>query len=172
MTTTLATGSKRFRHHDGFTLLELGIVMMIMAVLIALAAPSFVRSYRNMLLSETGRTFGTTCQLARLNAVFSQRIVLLHLDMARQSYWITQPGTNTETDSETVTLKSVQLDPRILLVSARPEFSGKPDEGGSLLQIGFYPNGTCDGAEIQFRSRDEANALTMHLDPMTAGATP
>ncbi len=172
MTTTLATGSKCSRHHAAFTLLELGIVVMIMAVLIVLAAPSFVRSYRSMLLSETGRTFGTTCQLARLNAVFNHRTALLHLDMARQSYWITQTNTNTETDSEPVTLKSVQLDPRILLVSARQEFSSNPDEGGSSLQISFYPNGTCDGAEIQFRSRDEANALTMHLDPMTAGATP
>jgi len=166
MMTTLATGNKR----SGFTLIELSLVVMILAAVIALAAPSFVRSYRSALLGEAARNFATTCQLARLQAVSMQLNATLLMDLEQQAYWITQVSTNVEQSGELITIKWTALNPRVLLASATLA-DGTTSGSDKALEINFYPNGTCDGARVTFQSRDEADSITMFLDPITARAT-
>ena len=66
MKTTSVTGSDRMQRRHAFTLIELSIAVFIMAMIVAVAMPQFVRSYNSQLLNETARTFATTCQLARV----------------------------------------------------------------------------------------------------------
>ena len=174
MTTTSATGNDR-RARAGFTLLELSIVITILAVVLALAAPSFLRTYREMLLTDAGRTFATSCQLARLNAVVQQRNVTLLLDLSRQSYTFTQSRTNGVESAEPVTLKTVTMNPRIILLSVTlaDDLSGaRADAGQHTAAINFYPNGTCDGATVAFRGRENKVVMTMALDAVSARALP
>lgn len=172
MKTTLATGNRQTQRRDGFTLIELSLVVMILALVLALAAPNFVRSYRSALLGETARTFATNCQLARLHAVCQQRNTTLHIDLDRQAYWITQVATNAEMSLEPVTVKWVDVGPRIALASATIADDTRHGLGNKLVEINFYPNGTCDGAVVAFRGRDEKETITMALDPITARAVP
>ena len=171
MTTTLATGSNPSSRCDGFTLIELALVIFILALIMALAAPSFVRSYRNALLGESARAFATSCQLARLRAVTQQQIAQLHLDLEQQVYWIAQVVSNVEEQTlEPATLKRVELGPRVRLEAVTA--SADAISGEKAATINFYPNGTCDAASVSFRARDETNMLTLILDPITGRALP
>ena len=81
MRMTLATGNKRKR--SGFTLIELSIALFIMAIIMAVSIPSFIRSYYASLLDSTGRTVITSCQFAKLNAVLHQQKVEFYIDLDR-----------------------------------------------------------------------------------------
>lgn len=165
MTTTSATGSKR-----GFTLIELSIAVFIIAMVMAVALPSFVRSYNTALLSEAARTFSTTCQLARIQAVTQQRPATLHVDLDRQMFWVTQIM-KTEEDSagSEQTLKVYELPKRVTLASA--ERIDGPSRKDKLVDATFYPNGTCDSITVVFRN-GERGAIAATIDPITATAAP
>lgn len=58
--------------HRGFTLLELMVTISIAAVLVALAAPSFVKMRRNSELTTTANTFVAAMSAARAEAMSRQ----------------------------------------------------------------------------------------------------
>ena len=166
MRTILATGSDARR--AGFTLIELSIAVFIMALLLAISAPSFVRSYNTALLNETARTFTTTCLLARVQAIVQQHNATLHIDLERQVFWVTQPVKNEDGESSEQTLKVCQLSKKVTLVSAERADEAKQ---GKIIDVVFYPNGTCDPVTVVFRG-SERGALAASLDPITCQAVP
>ena len=101
MKTTSATGSKpKWKCAGaGFTLIELSIAVFIIAIIMAVSVPNFIRSYNSSLLNETGLTVVTACEFARLNAVLHQQNVLFHVDIDRQVIWLTQGGAGGGTNS-------------------------------------------------------------------------
>jgi prepilin-type N-terminal cleavage/methylation domain-containing protein len=173
MRTISATGNDARRSRGGFTLIELGVVVVILAFLMALAAPSFVRSYRSALVGEAARAFATVCQYARLNAVSRQRVAMVHLDLTKQTYWLTQRPDDPDKSDEPVTLKMVELNPRVILASVTlpgGETGARTDTEARVVELNFYPNGTCDGAMLVFRGREEKDTITLALDALTAHA--
>ena len=162
MRTTLATGS------SAFTLIELSIAVFIIAMVTAISAPAFVRSYNSALLGETARTFATTCQLARLQAVAQQANAVLHLDVSRQIFWLTQTVKTADASANDVSLKTYRLSPHVTLVSVELlDGSAKPEK---QAEAQFYPNGTCDALAVVFRGA-EHSTLVANLDPITCKAT-
>ena len=164
MRTTLVTGNRTWR--AGFTLIELSIAVFIMALLLALSAPAFVRSYNSALLNETGRTFATTCLLARVQAIVQQRSAILHIDLERQVFWVTQPVKTEEGESGEQTLKVCQLSKRVVMVSAERTDEAKQEK---IVDVAFYPNGTCDSVTVVFRG-SESGGLAAMVDPITCQA--
>ncbi len=165
-----ATGSEHMRPRHAFTLIELSIAVFILALVVAVAMPAFVRSYNSQLLAETARTFATTCQLARVQAVTQQRKATLHMDLERQVFWVTQTamvGEGEEGDEQT--LKVYELPKRVTIVSA--ERVDESDRQGRLVEATFYPNGTCDSLTVVFRGV-ERGGLGATLDPITCQAIP
>ena len=178
MKTTSATGNKpRWkRSATGFTLIELSIAMFIIAIIMAVSVPSFIRSYNSSLLDAMGRTVITACELARLNAVLHQRKVVFHVDLDKQMIWLTQPvatgaaGTTGSVDAQDQSLKTIEVPPRIGLVSAQIA-DQPPDQKGEVDAV-FYPNGTCDGFTITFRGAEKGSGLAIVVDPVTSRGVP
>ena len=165
----MGIGSERPLRRSAFTLIELSIAVFIMALLMAVSAPYFVRSYNSSLLSSAARAFITTCQYARLQAVMQQRESLLHVDLDRQLFWISQPPQNTEGDAEPQVLKSVEISPRIALASV--ELADEAPQQKGQVQIKFYPNGTCEYMQVVFHGTEKGSGLTVEVDPVTGRAT-
>ena len=137
MRTTSATGSDS----PAFTLIELSIAVFIVATLLAVTAPYFVRSYNTAIVGSTARMFATTCQFARSQAVLRQKPALLEIDMDRQMFWVAQVLTNDAGEEVAQVLKSTQMPVRVRLFSAQRV--DEPIATSGRVEVKFYPNGTC-----------------------------
>lgn len=173
MRTTSATGNNAglWRATAAFTLIELSVVVFILALLVAVAVPSFVRSYNNLQLDEAARAFATTCQLARIQAVSQQRPATLHISVERQNYWLSQPWAEAGQEPQEIVLKQVALPARVTLV----QFDRDPAEAVSTNEaeaasIQFLPNGTCEGGTVVFRGSEKGQVLAATVDPITGKA--
>ncbi len=164
----------RFRCNAAFTLIELGVVVFIMAVLGVMAMPYFARSYRSMLLKDAARSFANTCQLARYYAVLDQREITLHLSVDRQVFWLTgSAGSEDDKDIDGETsgmLKIVKLPRDVQLIEA--ELHDDLDPQRRSVEMGFYPNGTCDHVTVLFRGKDKDGSIFLEVDPVTGRAMP
>ena len=167
MKTTLATGSEAGRRADGFTLIELSIAVFIIAIIIAISVPSFLRSYNAELLNATGRTVATSCEFAKLNAVLHQRNVACYIDMDKQTIWLMQfAAPNSDgAESESQILKTVEISPRISLLSAQVGDQLAQQKG--QVEATFYPNGTCDAFVVTLRGVEKGSGLEVVVDPVT-----
>jgi prepilin-type N-terminal cleavage/methylation domain-containing protein len=170
VTTTLATGSNRGTRPGGFTLIELSIVLFVVAILLAVAMPRFVRSYNSSLLAAMGRSFATACQYARVEAVLRQQKAILHVDLDKQTFWITQliPTGGATEPSEQV-LQVIELPKQVTLVSAET-YEVAARQRGAVGAV-FYPNGTCDAITVVFRGAEKGAAIAVEVDPVTARAS-
>jgi prepilin-type N-terminal cleavage/methylation domain-containing protein len=168
MKTTSAIGNDARRQRAGFTLIEMSIAVFIIAIIIAVAMPNFVRSYNAQLLNATGRTLATSCEFAKLNAVLHQQKVACYIDMDKQTVWLMQFSSAPDADKlqpQSQILKTIEISPRIALVSAQ---SGDdlPQQKGQV-EVTFYPNGTCDPFTVTLRGAEKASGLEVVVDPVT-----
>lgn len=172
MRTILGTGNKHGRR-GGFSLIELSIAVFIVAIIMAVSVPSFLRSYNASLLSSMGRTLITACQFARLNAVLHQQKVAFYIDLDKQMMWLAQGASTEDTDSaesQAQTLKTIAVSPRIALVSAQTGDEPLQQRGQAVAM--FYPNGTCDTFTVTFRGTEKGSGLAIVVDPVTSRAVP
>ncbi len=164
---TLRTGSRWTGARAGFTLVELAIVIFILATLLAIAAPSFVRSYNSAQLSAAARSLSTACQLARLQAALQQRPAELHLDLDGQAYWVEQRQLIDGSEQQVV-IQRLDLPQQVTMTSAQ-----LPDERlqkAGELTVHFYPNGTCEAVTVVLHGSEKGTALAVMVDPITARA--
>jgi prepilin-type N-terminal cleavage/methylation domain-containing protein len=172
MMTTSATGNRPARR-AGFTLIELSIVLFILAVIMAVSIPSFIRSYNAAILNATGRTVITSCQFAKLNAVLRQKNVAFYIDIDKRTISLTQfTGTNTtdNDDSSSVTLKTIDIPSRVSVASV--QLGDQPPEQRGQVEATFYPNGTCDAFTVTFRGAEKGSGLAIMVDPVTCRGLP
>jgi len=171
MMTTLAIGNRR-RRCAGFSLIELSIVVFIIAIIMAVSVPSFIRSYNAASLNATGRTVITSCKFAKLNAVLHQKNVAFYIDLDRRMIWLTQfTGTNTDdAESSSVVLKTIEIPPRVGVASV--QVGDQPPEQKGQVEATFYPNGTCDAFTVTFRGAEKGSGLAIMVDPVTCSGVP
>ena len=173
--TILAIGNRRERC-AGFTLVELSIVVFIMAIIMAVSIPNFVRSYNAALLNSMGRTVMTSCQFAKLNAVLHQQKVAFYIDLDKQVISLMQysEGDPTENaDNAELTdqmLKTIPMSQRVGLASAQAGDQSPQQKG--MVEATFYPNGTCDAFAVTFRGAEKGSGLTIMVDPVTCRGMP
>jgi prepilin-type N-terminal cleavage/methylation domain-containing protein len=168
MKTTSATGSDAGWRRNGFTLIELSIAVFIIAIIIAISVPNFVRSYNAEVLSATGRSLATSCEFAKLNAVLHQRNVAFYIDMDKQTIWLMQFASSSGGDGaerESQILKSIEISPRISLLSAQVGDQLAQQKG--QVEATFYPNGTCDAFIMTLRGVEKGSGLEIVVDPVT-----
>ena len=152
----------------GFTLIELSIAVFIIAIIIAVTIPSFVRSYNAEILNATGRTIATSCEFAKLNAVLHQQKVGYYIDMDRQTIWLMQAATNDVPDGASSDAAGSQVNPNALPHRAvlRPTGELMP-QGQGQVEATFYPNGTCDAFAVTLRGVEKGAGLEVIVDPVT-----
>ena len=172
MMTISVTGNRPARR-AGFSLIELSIVLFILAIIMAVSIPSFIRSYNAATLNATGRTVITSCQFAKLNAVLRQQKVAFYIDMDNRKITLRQfAGTNATNDLESsiLDLKTIEISPRIGLASA--QIGDQPAEQKGQVEATFYPNGTCDAFTVTFRGAEKGSGLAIMVDPVTCRGMP
>jgi Tfp pilus assembly protein FimT len=169
MRTTSATGNNSRRRDGGFTLVEIGAAIFVIALVMAMAVPQFVRSYNASALNAATRAYVTTCQLARLQAVLHQTTVTLKLDLDEHRFWLRYLQQSADGESEERPSDLTKLDGRVAIYAA--ELQGETAIQKGEMDVKFYPNGTCDPVTVWFRGTEKGAGTAVVLEAITARAT-
>ena len=144
--------------NQGFTLLELLMVVLVISLVLALSYPSLSRGSTMLHLRATGRDVLRTFRYAREKAVTEQTGMKVTVDLQKQELMLSDDlGEN---GSKYVPPHDVKIQ-RIAL-------AGNEVTDGPMV-IRFLPNGSSDRAEILLKS-DTGSFLRVISDPITGGA--
>jgi len=143
---------------SGFTLLELLIVVVLMASVLAVSYPSLSRGSTALHLRAAGRDVLNTFRYAREKAVTEQTGMKIRVDRGKQALTLTD---DFDDGSRTYVL------PHDVKIQRVAQAGSEIPDG--LLIIRFLPNGSSDSAEILLKS-DTGAYLRIISDPITGGA--
>jgi prepilin-type N-terminal cleavage/methylation domain-containing protein len=143
---------------QGFTLLELLIVVLVIALVLAVSYPSLSRGSASIHLRATGRDVLNTFRYAREKAVTEQTGMKVTVDREKQRLLLTDDlgdGGRTYAMPADVKIHRVAL--------------GNAEIVNGPVIVRFLPNGSSDSAEVLLKS-DAGSFLRIISDPITGGA--
>lgn len=180
----LATSIREQR--SAFTLIELMLVCLLVAILSAMIIPAMHGSYQDALLRATSRKLVDAFGLACSQAVSHNQTDRVRLEFKSGRFVVEkrveQNGAETFVPLQEVPGGQGELDSRIAIKIQSPGAAASEgsdqavsmDTVGSDLQasqpedaISFYPDGTADGREVILRDRD-GFGLALRINPITA----
>jgi prepilin-type N-terminal cleavage/methylation domain-containing protein len=142
----------------GFTLLELLMVMLVVALVLAVSYPSLSRGSQSLHLRATGRDILNSFRYAREKAVTEQTGMMVTLDREKQELVLSDllgDGTRSYRLPHDVKIQRMAL-------------AGAEVVRGPLV-VRFLPNGSADSAEVWLQSESGA-MLKIVSDPISGGA--
>ena len=168
----------------GFTLLELMVVLVLMAIMAAMIVPEMRGTYENALLRTTIRELVSVLNLAYSRAVSINQVHRVRLEPSSGKYFIEARVRGAERTGDFIPIQNVsgsegKLDQRISIqirdsveeVSETPPLPSLSNAGTDTRKevntITFYPDGTADRRDIQLQDR-EGFRLSLQINPITA----
>jgi len=129
---------------DGFTLIELILVLTLLAIMTSLAAPSLSNFFRGRALDAEARQLLALTHAGQSRAVASGFPMLLWLDGPGHSYGLMEEATTSSGSSAGVDPKAEEFTFDDQLQIEAVHASPLPVNGRSLPAIRFLPDGTID----------------------------
>jgi general secretion pathway protein H len=171
-TSTAAPWSERGRRRDaGFTLIELGLVLLIISVTLVLVVPRFRDQSHAELISQT-RKLAATFRFLQQEAILNGRVYRLNFDLDQQRYSVTaadasDPDAGFVQESGSL-MQDVALPSTVQISDVNvPLSGGKVYEGIGWVQ--FYPDGYVDPSVVHLDNGQEV--YTLYVDqPLTGRA--
>jgi type II secretion system protein H len=168
---------------NGFTLIEMMVVVILIGIMAAAIIPAMKGTYEDALLRSTGREVVNACGLASSRAVSFNQPYRLRIDLRTGKYSV-EKRVRQDGEEQFVPLRDVpggegELDTRIALEVRRPDEnpdtaaastpSGSADNSSGAGQeiISFYPDGTADEAMFLLHDRSGFR-LALRINPITA----
>jgi len=171
---------------DGFTLVEIMVVIVVLTILTATIVPEFSGTIEDARLRASGRNLAAAIRFAASEAVTRSRVVRLQVNPASREYWL-------EAENDRGAFERIDEDGRgrldepiaIDIVPTRPVIMGgasetppPPARSDDLEEetlpgvIRFFPDGTADGREVVLRSRAQGGEdellLRLVVNPTTS----
>lgn len=173
----LQTESKKAQ--SGFTIAELLVVVVIIALLGGVGGGLYVGTYKKLLVEKAARGLVLTAQYARISAIEKQRPYEIQLDLANNGYAVTTTQYSEEAEgTEEIVVsdnycKPVSFEEGVvfedLQIAPTASEAEVVDDTEEQLGIVFQPNGTAQSAVIQIGNGK--NRYTVVIDAATAKAT-
>ena len=150
---TLPTGRTRSDTDRAFTLIELVLVMTLLVVVVAIAAPSLAGFFRGRALDSEARRLLSLTRQGQSRAASGGVPVVLWVDSAQRSYGLEEDSSYTDKDTKAV---EYQLDSNVNVeVGAANTASALMGTGtatgkrSALPQIRFQPDGGIDESSVE-----------------------
>jgi general secretion pathway protein H len=143
---------------DGFTLLEVMLVLLVMSLVMAVTYPSMSRGRAAFHLRAVGRDVVNALRFARETAVTQRKVMIVVVDFQSQRVTVSD---------------DVGDGARSFAPPSDVKIQGLTGSGGDLqqglLRIRYLPNGSSDGAQILLKS-DTGASLKIVADPILGAA--
>jgi type II secretion system protein H len=88
------------RYRCGFTLLEIMVVVVILAIIVGVAMPSMSKFNESNRLKTAARELASLMRYARTEAIFNERVTEVFLDIENREYWVDLRSETAEDDSD------------------------------------------------------------------------
>jgi prepilin-type N-terminal cleavage/methylation domain-containing protein len=156
--------SARRSRERGFTLIELSIVILILAIVARFAIPK-IRSITGAELGATTRRLAQTTHYLYEEAALSGATYTLYLDLDRQEYWVERadPLTGESVEDADLLARRVRLPPDVRIADVG--VPGAASRSAGVVPTRFFPEGYADGSVIHLRD-SEGHAYTLQIDPL------
>jgi len=135
------------RRHRGFTLIELGVVILVLGLAATVVFPRLnVAGLERMRLRAGADRLADTAAFARNRAACTRQTQVLHLDLDSGTYWVKpQNAWPDQTDAEPRIEGRLPADVKFLDVQIPGTHEAS---GGSVVKLRFSPEGWADTAAI------------------------
>ena len=145
---------RRSSHNFGFTLMELVLVLVVIAICAAISAPNLRGFARGRTLPNTATALMTTARWCRVQALSDGVEYRLNLDAAASKWWVTKDdGTGANFTDVTDDLGREYAMPEGVTISDIT-FQGQMPAADVGTYISFRPGGKTDAAKITLSSGD------------------
>ncbi len=139
-------------NRSGFSLLEVFIVLLVMALVAVLVAPSFTRGFKGLQLETSGRDLVTIMKQARSQAIAKQQVFRVIL------------GKNDQTATY---ILANDFGEKIKEYPLPKDISFHLEDGEELpVTVSFYPNGRSSGGQITLVG-GQGKLMPITVDPVT-----
>lgn len=164
---TLIRARWRIAGRAGFTLIELGLVLLIMSVVFAITVPRFFDSTRRQLEAEA-RHLAVTFRHLRNEAILNNRTYRLMYDLDQHRYWVesadqTDDGANFVRETGVLARGVALKEPIGFTDIVLPLTFGKLFEG--VAYTDFYPDGSAELTVVHLDNGEEV--YTLRVEPLT-----
>lgn len=160
----------------GYTLIELGVVILIIGILFMVAAPRLAPFLTETRLDASARQLATFCRYLNAQAVLSKTYLALQVDTDAGEYWVTTVATaqgggpfqqSEEVEEIEITsdlLRRKRLPESVRFEDVKLSQSGVTNSG--TVKLEFTPVGPTQKMLVHLTS-DAGSQLTVFFDPVT-----
>lgn len=156
-------GKRHFSPSQGFTLLELILVMVILSTVLAMASPSLRGFFSSRKIHDAAGNILSLMRYARTQAISEGRTYRLNFDSDKGVYWLTS---NAEGAFEEL---YNEFGREFLLPDdTTVEVEKENDENDTEIYISFYPQGMLESGTITLTDRSGDTIEITSLSPAEA----
>jgi len=148
-------------HNDGYTLIELVVVMALISIMFFFAMPRFRDNVLTDQVRKTSRWVITQTRHLKQQSIREKKDYILHVDMDAHKLWISTPDMEEEA-LEKAADEAFQLPENVEIMDVEYPDRGKISSGQA--EIYFYAKGYSDKALIHMQ-QDSERQVSFLIEP-------
>lgn len=153
------------KNDDGFTLIELVVVLILIGISVALVAPTISHSLERAQFRKDIRSVSAMLTLARSQAIAHKVPYTLSIDLDKHTVWVDTAQQRDESTTKHITRSPLSHTDTLQVNTQNRE---KTSGIGTLV---FYPNGSSGGGTIRMGHNSQKETVEIDVNIVTGLAS-